>query len=82
MTEWVGYMAAFLTTACYIPQAWHVVRERRTEGISLLAYLALFTGVALWMVYGIMIARWPIIVANGVTLPLLFVIIVMKLRLG
>jgi MtN3 and saliva related transmembrane protein len=82
MSEWVGYAAAFLTTACYIPQIWHVLRERKAAGISLPAYLVLFLGIALWMTYGILIASWPIILANGITLPLLFTIIVMKLRLG
>jgi MtN3 and saliva related transmembrane protein len=81
MTEWIGYLAAVLTTACYLPQALHVIRERNTAGISLLAYVTLFVGVALWTVYGILIGRWPIILANAMTLPLLLVVLVMKVRL-
>jgi MtN3 and saliva related transmembrane protein len=42
----------------------------------------LFVGVTFWAVYGVMIDSWPVILANGVSLPLLLVIIVMKLRLG
>jgi MtN3 and saliva related transmembrane protein len=82
MNSWVGYLAAICTTVCYIPQAWHVIRERKTAGISLPAYLVLFVGVTFWAVYGVMIDSWPVILANGVSLPLLLVIIVMKLRLG
>ena len=79
---WIGSAAAAFTTACYFPQALHVVRTRKTAGISLFAYLTLFTGVALWTVYGILIASWPLILANGITLPVLLTIIVMKIRLG
>lgn len=82
MTEWVGYIAGFLTTACYIPQALHVILTRKTEGISLVGYSLLFAGITLWFVYGILINSWPVIVANGITLPLLGTILVMKLRLG
>jgi MtN3 and saliva related transmembrane protein len=81
MTQWIGYLAAILTTACYIPQALHVLRERKTEGISLFAYSVLFCGVASWLMYGILMSDWPIILANGCTLPFLVFIIVMKLRL-
>ena len=78
MAEIIGLCAAVLTTACYIPQAWHVIRERNTAGISLLAYSALFCGVALWFVYGIFRHDWPLMLANGISLPLLAIIIFMK----
>ncbi len=44
---------------------------------------AFFTvGVALWLVYGIMLGAWPIIIANFVTLILALFVVVMKLRFG
>ena len=78
--QWIGFAAALLTTGCYIPQALHVVRSRNTGGISLLGYSALFCGVFLWLVYGIMVKDWPLILANGITLPLLAIVLFMKLR--
>ena len=82
MTILIGYLAALLTTACYIPQALHVLRERRTEGISLLAYSTLFCGVTLWAVYGLLLGDWPLILANAISLVLIFVILVVKIRSG
>lgn len=82
MNDLIGYLAAFLTTACYIPQTLHVLRERKTHGISLFAYLTLTTGITFWVLYGVLIGNWPIILCNGVTLPLLLVIVAMKIRLG
>jgi MtN3 and saliva related transmembrane protein len=80
MTEWIGLLAAILTTACYVPQALHVVRERNTDGISLSAYLTLFIGIVLWLVYGLLMHDMPLILANGLTLPLLCVVIYVKIQ--
>jgi MtN3 and saliva related transmembrane protein len=45
-------------------------------------YSAFTTGIALWLVYGIVIGSWPIIIANIITVALAFSILVMKLRYG
>lgn len=37
-------------------------------------------GIALWLVYGILLGAWPLIVANGITLSLTGAILQMKLR--
>jgi MtN3 and saliva related transmembrane protein len=82
MTELIGYLAAIITTACYVPQALHVIRSRQTAGISLLAYSMLFAGVGLWALYGVLIGDWPLILANGVSIVLIGTILAMKIRLG
>jgi hypothetical protein len=41
-----------------------------------------FTGLVLWMVYGVLISSWPVIVANAITLALILAIVVLKLRYG
>ncbi len=78
----VGFVAASLTTLCFIPQIIKIFRERQTKDISLLTYLVFLAGICCWLVYGIMLSAWPIIVSNIVTIVLLMVIIVMKIRLG
>ena len=82
MTDLIGFLAAIITTICYVPQAWHVIRSRQTAGLSLLAYSMLFTGVSLWAVYGILKMDWPLILANLISLLLIGTILVMKIRLG
>ena len=82
LLELVGYAAATLTTASFIPQALHSWSSRDLSGISLPMY-ALFTlGVALWMVYGLIIGSWPVILANAVTLLLAGTVLVLKLLHG
>jgi MtN3 and saliva related transmembrane protein len=39
-------------------------------------------GVALWLVYGILLDAWPIIIANSITLLLAGMVLLMKLRFG
>jgi MtN3 and saliva related transmembrane protein len=81
-TEWIGYVAAFLTTASFVPQAWLTFKTRDVRGISLGMYSAFTLGVALWLVYGVLIQAWPVVIANLVTLLLAACILWMRWRFG
>jgi MtN3 and saliva related transmembrane protein len=78
-TDLLGYVAAGLTTLSFVPQALLTLRTRNVAGISLGMYGAFTGGVALWLVYGVLIGQWPIIVANALTLALASVILVLKI---
>ena len=80
--EIIGGVAATLTTSAFIPQVWQVWRTRHTGDISLGMYTLFTTGVGLWLVYGILLESWPIIIANSITLLLAGAVLVMKLKLG
>lgn len=77
-TDLLGYVAATLTTLSFVPQAVLTVRTRNVAGISLGMYGAFTVGVALWLVYGLLLGQWPIVVANALTLALASVILVLK----
>jgi MtN3 and saliva related transmembrane protein len=79
-TEWLGYVAATLTTASFVPQTWMIFRTRNVSGISLAMYSAFTLGIALWLAYGVMLGAWPIIIANIITLLLASCILVMKIK--
>jgi MtN3 and saliva related transmembrane protein len=68
MSDIVGYMAAFLTTLAFVPQAWHVIRTKNVDALSKGMYIIFTSGVFLWLVYGIMMHSPPIIIANFITL--------------
>ncbi len=80
--EWVGFLAAALTTLSFVPQAWLTFKTRDVSGISLGMYSAFTLGVALWLVYGFALGAWPLIAANSVTLSLALAILVMRVRYG
>lgn len=82
MVDWIGSIAATLTTISFVPQVWQIWRTRSARDVSLPMYITFTCGVALWLIYGILLMAWPIIIANVVTICLAFAVIVMKIRWG
>ena len=83
MAEWfesVGSVAAACTTLCWLPQAVKIIREKRTEGISLVTQTVFTIGIALWAAYGFLLNNRPLIYANVVTLIFALTILILKLR--
>ncbi|MBE0474652.1 SemiSWEET transporter [Rhodoferax sp.] len=80
LTDLIGTLAAVLTTVSFLPQALHTFRTKDVRGISLGMYSIFTLGVAMWLIYGLMLGAWPVVIANCVTLALASGILVMKLR--
>lgn len=80
--DFVGGIAATLTTIAFVPQAWLTWKSRRADGVSLGMYGIFTAGVTLWLAYGVLLGAWPVIIANAVTLGLALFILGMKLRFG
>lgn len=76
----IGYLAATLTTASFVPQALQTFRTKDVSGISLGMYSVFTVGIGLWLVYGLVLQAWPIVIANTITLALAASILAMKLR--
>jgi len=75
----IGYCAAILTTAAFVPQALKSWRSRDLSGVSLSMYSLFTLGVALWLLYGILLQSWPIILANLITLALASLVLSLKI---
>ena len=80
--EWMGFVAAALTTFSFVPQAVKTIRSKDTRGISLWMYLTFTVGIVFWLGYGLVLMSWPMIIANVVTLLLPLIILSLKLRYG
>lgn len=80
MIDIIGYLAAAITTFSFVPQAIHTIKTKDTSGISLMMYSMFIVGIFLWLVYGILLMAWPIILANVVTLILAAIILYYKVR--
>lgn len=78
----IGTAAAVLTTASFVPQVWLTFKTRDVSGVSLGMYSAFTVGIALWLVYGLLMNAWPIVVANAITLVLAISILWMRLTFG
>ncbi|GAA5161847.1 SemiSWEET transporter [Viridibacterium curvum] len=82
LNDLIGFAAASLTTAAFVPQAWLTWKTRSAKGVSLGMYSVFVTGVALWLIYGLQIGALPVVIANAITLALASFILIMKLRFG
>lgn len=80
LAELIGSLAGLLTTLAFLPQVIKTWRTGSTKDISLWMFVLFCSGVALWLVYGLMIAAMPVILANAVTLALAGSILVFKIR--
>jgi len=76
----IGFFAAIFTTIAFIPQVIRVWKTKSARDVSLGMYALFNTGVALWLVYGLLIESWPIIMANIITLVLAGAVMIMKLN--
>lgn len=79
---YIGYLAAFLGTVCWIPQAYKAWHTRDTGGLSLPSNLMFLLTVSLWLTYGAMIGDWPLILANICAVTAVSAIVIAKLRFG
>lgn len=77
-SEIIGLMAAVLTTAAFVPQVYKTWKSKSADSLSLTMYIVFFTGVILWLIYGIQINSLSIIIANSVTSILTLLLIIFK----
>lgn len=66
----LGLAAAALTTFAFLPQALKTWRSKSVGDLSLATYGTFLVGIVLWLVYGLLIGDWPIIIANVVAVGL------------
>ena len=78
----IGYIAAFCTTIAFVPQILRVLKLRSAREISLGMALIFSFGVLMWLIYGIMLHSWPVIIANAATLLLSISLVILKLYYG
>jgi MtN3 and saliva related transmembrane protein len=69
--RFVGFLAGALTTCAFVPQVVKSLRTRSVDDLSAGMIALLVSGVALWLVYGVLAGAAPVIAANAVTLVLL-----------
>ena len=78
--EIVGYIAAILSAICFIPQAIRVIKTKDTNAISFWMYLLSLLSVVFWLIYGLMLSSWPIILKNILVIIVSGIILVLKTR--
>jgi MtN3 and saliva related transmembrane protein len=83
--NWVtalGLLAGTLTTVAFLPQVIHTWKTKSTKDLSLPMLVSFTAGVLCWLLYGIWIGSWPILITNAVTFLLAGANLILKLRYG
>jgi len=67
MIEILGFIAAILTTTAFIPQVIKVYKTNQTTDLSILTFSMFTLGVFCWILYGLLLNSYPLIIANIIT---------------
>ncbi len=67
-TAIIGTVGATASVASFTPQAWKIIRERSTEGLSLAMFALTCLAFAAWTTFGMMKGEWTLVVPNAICL--------------
>jgi MtN3 and saliva related transmembrane protein len=76
----IGLMAGALTTLAYVPQIIKTWKSKSAKDISVGMVATLLLGLLMWTFYGFSINSMPVIVANIVSLALVFIMLIFKIK--
>lgn len=76
----IGYAAATLGSAMFMPQAIAVWKTKQTKGISLMSFVMLAIVSCLWFTYGYLLHVMPVMILNAILIILSIYIVMMKLK--
>jgi MtN3 and saliva related transmembrane protein len=80
--ELIGLIAAVLTTAAFLPQVYKTWKTKDVSALSLPMLILFFTGIVLWLVYGIYIKSLSMIIANSITIVSSLLLLYFKITYG
>lgn len=76
----IGYTASICMILGYLPQAIATIRTRSTEGIAMPTFCMLGLGSIFFVVQGIDLGNWPLVITNVITTVCSIVIFAIKLH--
>lgn len=78
-TDILGYTAGAVTTFTFLPQVIKTWKEKSAKNISLLMFVIAVTNEIMWIIYGILLNNWVIILTNSVLMVMALTMIYFKL---
>lgn len=77
--ELAGHAGSLLSSITFIPQVYKVWQTKRTQDLSLSMMFIVFTSTVVWIMYGVGLMLWPVIICNSVICLLSLMLIYFKL---
>jgi MtN3 and saliva related transmembrane protein len=78
--EIIGFAAAILTTAAFLPQVYKTWKTKDVSALSMPMLLMFITGIILWLVYALYINSPSMTVANSITIGSSLLLIYFKIK--
>ena len=80
LPEIIGYIAATVGAAIFLPQVIQTVRTKDTKSLSLPTFLLLNLNNSLWLTYGLLTSDPAIVLSQVFVLPMSIIILFYKLK--
>ncbi len=80
LTNVIGFMAAVVGTGLMLPQVIKTIKTRKVKDVSFLMLFFYFLNCFLWLIYGVLILSWPIMICNFLALIISIIQLVLKVR--
>lgn len=77
--EIIGLFGAFLSSVTFIPQVLLAWKSKSVGDLSLSMILIVITSTVVWLIYGIALTLWPVIIANTIIFILATMLMIFKL---
>ena len=76
----IGYAAVAVGTTFMLPQVVKSWKTKRVDDLSLASVTLYFANSILWLTYGLLIAAWPVAIANALALVISILQVFLKLK--
>jgi MtN3 and saliva related transmembrane protein len=76
--EVAGHTGAFLSSITFIPQVYKAWQSKSVGDLSLSMMIIVFTSTLVWLVYGVNLNLWPVIICNTIIAVLSLMLIYFK----
>ena len=80
-TEWIGLAAGLLGIIAWLPQIQKVWLDKRHDGVSLPTLSIILIALSLWLVYGILIDSFAVIISNILAILFIGIVVIGVIRL-
>lgn len=76
----LGYAAGAITSLTFLPQVIKTWKNKSAKDVSLLMFIIAAINEVMWIVYGVLLNNWVIILTNSIVLAMSLTMIYLKLR--
>lgn len=78
--EIIGYLSGMCTTLAFLPQAIKSIVTKNVSGLSLYMYIIYCIGLIFWILYGVYLHSFQIMLFNSITLIFNVIILYMIIK--